>query len=136
MNSGKGATNNPSSERECQGALHTTAQRARARAVTNVLCGHNPSPCEQWPSIFWVLMRRSCARTQRFTLRQCRPAATICRYLAAGGGRVLMPGLSDMHWHAMMVRPTPTQPLASDIVTPLIFGQERPLVAKALTSRL
>src|SRR5262245_29388008 len=23
-----------------------------------------------------------------------------------GGGRTLMPGLSDMHWHAMLVRPT------------------------------
>jgi imidazolonepropionase-like amidohydrolase len=33
----------------------------------------------------------------------------------AGGGRVLMPGLSDMHWHAMLVRPTPAQMLSSDI---------------------
>ena len=24
-----------------------------------------------------------------------------------GGGRVLMPGLIDAHWHAMLVRPTP-----------------------------
>ncbi|MCA1498589.1 MULTISPECIES: amidohydrolase family protein [unclassified Bradyrhizobium] len=32
-----------------------------------------------------------------------------------GGGRVLMPGLSDMHWHAMMVRPTPAQMLSSDL---------------------
>ena len=27
----------------------------------------------------------------------------------AGGGRTLMPGLTDMHWHAMMVRSTPSQ---------------------------
>ncbi len=26
-----------------------------------------------------------------------------------GGGRTLMPGLIDMHWHAMLVRPTPQQ---------------------------
>jgi imidazolonepropionase-like amidohydrolase len=32
-----------------------------------------------------------------------------------GGGRTLMPGLSDMHWHAMMVRPTPAQLLSSDV---------------------
>jgi imidazolonepropionase-like amidohydrolase len=32
-----------------------------------------------------------------------------------GGGRTLMPGLSDMHWHAMLVRPTPAIALASDI---------------------
>src|SRR5215467_5320266 len=32
-----------------------------------------------------------------------------------GGGRTLMPGLIDMHWHAMMVRPTPAQFLTADI---------------------
>ena len=31
-----------------------------------------------------------------------------------GGGRTLMPGLIDMHWHAMLVRPNPVQALASD----------------------
>ncbi|MFZ6178531.1 amidohydrolase family protein [Nannocystis pusilla] len=30
-------------------------------------------------------------------------------------GRVLMPGLSDMHWHAMLVRPTPAAILTNDI---------------------
>ena len=35
--------------------------------------------------------------------------------IIAGGGRVLMPGLSDAHWHAMMVRPTPAQLLSSGI---------------------
>ena len=33
----------------------------------------------------------------------------------AGGGRTLMPGLIDMHWHAMLVRPTPAQLLTGDI---------------------
>src|SRR5262244_359714 len=32
-----------------------------------------------------------------------------------GGGRTLMPGLIDMHWHAMLVRPTPEQFLTADI---------------------
>ena len=32
-----------------------------------------------------------------------------------GGGRTLMPGLIDMHWHAMMVRPTVAALLAGDI---------------------
>src|ERR1700744_3684325 len=42
-----------------------------------------------------------------------------------GGGRVLMPGLSDMHWHAMMVPPTPAQMLSSDIgYTTLLAGAE------------
>jgi imidazolonepropionase-like amidohydrolase len=31
-----------------------------------------------------------------------------------GGGRVLMPGLIDAHWHAMLVRPTPVSALTGD----------------------
>lgn len=33
----------------------------------------------------------------------------------AGGGRTLMPGLIDAHWHTMLVRPTPAQGLAGDV---------------------
>src|SRR5215813_6438415 len=32
-----------------------------------------------------------------------------------GGGRTLMPGLIDMHWHAMLVRPTIAALLAGDL---------------------
>ncbi len=32
-----------------------------------------------------------------------------------GDGRVLMPGLIDAHWHAMLVRPTPMAALVNDI---------------------
>ncbi len=32
-----------------------------------------------------------------------------------GGGRTLMPGLIDNHWHAMLIRSTPPQMLASDV---------------------
>jgi imidazolonepropionase-like amidohydrolase len=32
----------------------------------------------------------------------------------AGGGRTLMPGLIDMHWHAMLVRPSPIVALTAD----------------------
>jgi imidazolonepropionase-like amidohydrolase len=35
--------------------------------------------------------------------------------IIAGGGRVLMPGLIDAHWHATMVRSTPAQMLSSDV---------------------
>src|SRR5262245_19281334 len=42
-----------------------------------------------------------------------------------GGGRTLMPGLSDMHWHAMLVRPTPAVLLGSDIgYSTLLAGAE------------
>jgi imidazolonepropionase-like amidohydrolase len=33
----------------------------------------------------------------------------------SGGGRVLMPGLIDAHWHAMLVRMTPAATLTADI---------------------
>jgi imidazolonepropionase-like amidohydrolase len=32
-----------------------------------------------------------------------------------GGGRTLMPGLIDMHWHAMLVRPTPEEAIRGDV---------------------
>ena len=41
-----------------------------------------------------------------------RSATTV---LIDGGGRTLMPGLIDMHWHTMMVRPTPAALLTGDI---------------------
>jgi len=42
-----------------------------------------------------------------------------------GGERVLMPGLIDAHWHAMLVRPTPAALLASDIgYSTLLAGVE------------
>ena len=42
-----------------------------------------------------------------------------------GGGRTLMPGLIDMHWHAMLVRPTIAVLLAGDLgYLSLIAGAE------------
>jgi imidazolonepropionase-like amidohydrolase len=35
--------------------------------------------------------------------------------IIAGGGRTLMPGLIDMHWHAMLVRPTVATLLTADM---------------------
>jgi imidazolonepropionase-like amidohydrolase len=45
--------------------------------------------------------------------------------IVEGGGRTLMPGLSDVHWHTMMVRSTPAQLLSSDVgYTNLVAGAE------------
>ncbi|MFJ1269864.1 amidohydrolase family protein [Legionella lytica] len=42
-----------------------------------------------------------------------------------GNGKVLMPGLSDMHWHAMLIRPTPAQMISNDMgYTTLLAGAE------------
>lgn len=35
--------------------------------------------------------------------------------IIAGGGRTLMPGLIDAHWHAMLIRSNPAQVIAGDI---------------------
>jgi imidazolonepropionase-like amidohydrolase len=43
----------------------------------------------------------------------------------AGGARTLMPGLIDMHWHAMLVRPSPAQAIAGDVgFNNLVAGEE------------
>src|SRR5215475_12617192 len=45
--------------------------------------------------------------------------------LIDGGGRTLMPGLIDMHWHAMLVRPTPDSALTDDVgYLNLLAGRE------------
>ncbi|MFO1206482.1 MAG: amidohydrolase family protein [Burkholderiales bacterium] len=42
-----------------------------------------------------------------------------------GGGRTLMPGLIDVHWHAMLVRPTPASALSADVgYTTLVASAE------------
>ena len=44
------------------------------------------------------------------------PAAILNNPIViAGGGRTLMPGLIDMHWHTMLVRPTPAALLTGDV---------------------
>lgn len=42
-------------------------------------------------------------------------AITADAQVISGGGRVLMPGLIDAHWHAMLVRPTPVSALTGDV---------------------
>lgn len=45
--------------------------------------------------------------------------------LIDGGGRTLMPGLIDVHWHSMLVRPTPAAAMADDFgYTNLVAGAE------------
>jgi imidazolonepropionase-like amidohydrolase len=42
-----------------------------------------------------------------------------------GGGRTLMPGLIDAHWHAMLVRPTPADAIFDDVgFNNLVAGAE------------
>jgi imidazolonepropionase-like amidohydrolase len=44
--------------------------------------------------------------------------------IIAGGGRTLMPGLIDNHWHAFLVRPTPAQAMGDFAFNTLAAGDE------------
>jgi len=48
------------------------------------------------------------------------PGATVI----AGGGRTLMPGLIDNHWHAMLIRVTPAESLGDAGYNNLVAGAE------------
>jgi imidazolonepropionase-like amidohydrolase len=53
------------------------------------------------------------------TIERISPAAITAdaaqTVVIDGGGRVLMPGLIDAHWHAMLIRPTPAVAIAGDV---------------------
>ncbi len=45
--------------------------------------------------------------------------------IVEGGGRTLMPGLIDAHWHTILIRPTPEQAIYGDVgFTTLVAGVE------------
>ena len=48
------------------------------------------------------------------------PGVTV----VAGGGRTLMPGLIDVHWHAMLIRATPAQAFGDVGYNNLVAGDE------------
>ena len=50
---------------------------------------------------------------QRITASSIAPEASYT--VIEGGGRTLMPGLIDNHWHTTLVRPTPAQLLTGDV---------------------
>src|SRR5262245_40580640 len=58
-----------------------------------------------------VLVRNN--RIERIT--PTAATAATAPVVIDGGGRTLMPGLIDMHWHAMMVRLTPAAAIWGDV---------------------
>jgi imidazolonepropionase-like amidohydrolase len=70
-----------------------------------------------------VLVRGN--RIERISVAPIAADAAASATVIDGGGRTLMPGLIDMHWHAMLVRPTPAQALSADLgYTTLVAGAE------------
>lgn len=67
-------------------------------------------------------------RGNKIDLISATPIATDRRadtLLVDGGGRTLMPGLIDMHWHTMLVRPTPAQMIEWEVgYANLVAGDE------------
>jgi imidazolonepropionase-like amidohydrolase len=52
-------------------------------------------------------------------------AADASTVVIAGGGRTLMPGLIDAHWHTMLVRPNPVAAMTNDVgYTTLVAAAE------------
>lgn len=69
-----------------------------------------------------VLVRGNLIETiSRTPIATDRSATTT---IVDGGGRTLMPGLIDVHWHAMLVRPTPLQSMGDVGYNNLIAGDE------------
>jgi imidazolonepropionase-like amidohydrolase len=61
-------------------------------------------------------------RISAATIPTDRSATTV---VIDGGGRTLMPGLIDQHWHTMLVRPTPAAAIANaEGYTNLVAGDE------------
>jgi len=52
---------------------------------------------------------------ERVSSATIQPPADANVTVIDGGGRTLMPGLIDAHWHAMLIRPTPAQGIAGDL---------------------
>ncbi len=60
-----------------------------------------------------VLVRGN--RIEKISTAPLPAEATKGATVIDGGGRTLMPGLIDAHWHAMLVRPSPAQALTADL---------------------
>lgn len=70
-----------------------------------------------------VLVRGN--RIERISNETIRVDQSPTTTVVNGGGRTLMPGLIDAHWHAMLVQPTPAVLLTADIgFLTLIAGAE------------
>jgi imidazolonepropionase-like amidohydrolase len=59
-----------------------------------------------------VLVRGN--RIERISTTPISPDVAKGATVIDGGGRTLMPGLIDAHWHATLVRPTPAQAMTAD----------------------
>ena len=101
-----------------------------ALSLSSAVCAQAPSPADKVGTLFQnvrifdgksdalsapmhVLVR---GNTIEKISQDPIPAAILGNpKVITGGGRTLMPGLIDLHWHTMLVRPTPAALLAGDV---------------------
>ncbi len=103
------------------GLLHASLAAGAVTLFQNVRIFDGKSSALSGPSN--VLVRGN--TIERISAGRSRPIAGATTVLIDGGGRTLMPGLIDAHWHAMLVRPTPAQLLTGDVGYPnLVAGAE------------
>jgi imidazolonepropionase-like amidohydrolase len=96
------------------------AQQAGATLFENVRIFDGKSDAVSGPTS--VLIRGNKIEKISATAVSVDPAQTAT---INGGGRVLMPGLIDAHWHTMLVRPTPAAALTDDVgYTTLVAAAE------------
>ena len=102
-------------------SLDAQAQPAAATVFQNVRIFDGKSGQLSGPS--YVLVRGN--KIERISSTPLPADRLEGAVLIDGGGRTLMPGLIDAHWHAMLVRPTPAAAIANDIgYTNLLAGAE------------
>src|SRR5215472_1498932 len=64
-------------------------------------------------------------KIERISTDPIPTAGSATTMLIDGGGRTLMPGLIDAHWHAMLIRPTATDAIFADVgYNNLVAGDE------------
>lgn len=99
------------------------ARAGLAVLLAVLLCSAWPAPAQQDSSVLFRNVRIFDGRSAALSVasnvlvrdRKIEKISTADIVAAGqvidGGGRVLMPGLIDAHWHAMLVRPTPAASL-------------------------
>lgn len=113
-----------------QAAAQAPAADSSATLFENVRIFNGKSGVLSSPSS--VLVRGNVI--ERISASPITPDANV--RVIPGGGRVLMPGLTDAHWHAMMVRATPAVILGSDVgyTTLLAAGEATATLMRGFTT--
>jgi imidazolonepropionase-like amidohydrolase len=107
--------------------LPAATQRVAAQSPTAVTLFQNvrifDGKSAQLSAPSFVLVRGN--RIERISTTPIPTDRRADTVIIDGAGRTLMPGLIDMHWHAMLVRPTPAAVMTDDVgYTNLVAGVE------------